>query len=160
MDHNHGEIAFAYKGFFIESLVLLSAAGVIASGVMRWLSESPRQGQDAASAFTSRPPEKRRLFAWRALGFFIVALLGLPLLMALHANENAAGAIGVVASALALIFGLISWRGRPGYKISMAVPGVVALLGILVVPLGLYRCFHISFLQCADPQLRIESRQN
>ena len=141
MDHNHGEIAFAYKGFFLQSLVLLSAVGLIASGVMDGLpSRAPSPGHLLLLPAPLRT-ENRRVFAWGALAFFIVGSLGWPLLIALHANENAAGAIGVVASALALIFGLISWRGRPGYKISMAVPGVVALLGILVVPLGLYGVF-------------------
>jgi hypothetical protein len=60
-------------------------------------------------------------------------------LIAIRADENGVGAFTGLSLALALIFGLISWRERSGYKIAMAILAMVALFGVVVVPFVLYR---------------------
>jgi len=92
----------------------------------------PRMSQSAPSPTGPLQPQ-RQIFAWLALGFLIAGLLGCPLLIAIRADENGVGAFTGLSLVLALIFGLISWRERPGYKIAMAILALVGLFGILVV---------------------------
>jgi serine/threonine protein kinase len=73
------------------------------------------------------PNSSRRIFAWLALGFLIVGLLGFPFLIAIHANEDAALIFGGLGVMLALIFGILSWRERIGRVVTVVTAGLLVL---------------------------------
>jgi tetratricopeptide (TPR) repeat protein len=95
----------------------------------------PRVSQPAPSP-TDSHHSSRQIFAWLALGCLIVGLLGYPLLAAIHANEEAAAFSGVCL-ALALIFGLVSWREQLGRVVAIAMLGLLAL-GVIAACLNVF----------------------
>jgi multidrug efflux pump subunit AcrA (membrane-fusion protein)/predicted Ser/Thr protein kinase len=74
-----------------------------------------------------------QVFAWLALGFLIVGLLGCPFLIAIRANDHAALAFGGMSVLLALIFGMVSWHHSVG---RVLVKVMLLGLGLLVVAGG------------------------
>jgi multidrug efflux pump subunit AcrA (membrane-fusion protein)/predicted Ser/Thr protein kinase len=82
---------------------------------------------------TASPHPPGQVFAWLALGFLIVGLLGCPFLIAIHANEDAAMTFGGMSLLLALIFGLVNWHHRAGRVVARVM---FLVLGLLVVAGG------------------------
>ena len=144
--------------FLVFFLVVSFVVCVIASGVMGWLSEvrdkdrpqptpppaSLHELQGIFGSVVQRSRDyvsaslhaKQSIFAWLALAFFSVGLLGCPLLIALRADENAAGAFGVAAVALTTVLGLASWRERLGRVmagVALALLAAFALYAVSVV---------------------------
>lgn len=81
-----------------------------------------------------------RLFSLVALGLFLAALL-VPFLIAIFARDELALGFGVVAAALALLFGILSWSERISKVVTLAlgtlmgVAGVAILLMTIAMPL-------------------------
>jgi predicted Ser/Thr protein kinase/uncharacterized membrane protein len=87
---------------------------------------------------------RKAVLGWMALGFLIVGLLGCPLLVAIHAEENAVGAFTGLSLLLALIFGMMSRRDQVGKvagtakrqfrrAVTIVIMGLVVLAVLIVV---------------------------
>ncbi len=106
--------------------IIISVA-VFVVGLQQWLAQT-------AARNTPQPPSPavpdatRRVFAWLALGFFIVGLC--PFLMALGAEDDADLIFRGLGLAMAMILGLVSWRERLGRVIAMVTFGLLALAAI------------------------------
>jgi predicted Ser/Thr protein kinase len=92
----------------------------------------PRASQPAPSP-TGSPHPHGQVFAWLALGFFIAALLGWPLLMAIDPTHGAALVSTALCLLLALVFGLISWHERIGRVVAIVIMGLGAVVGLAAV---------------------------
>jgi predicted Ser/Thr protein kinase len=98
-----------------------------------------RGGEDASRVHggTPRTPSpaaptaKPGVFAWLALGFFIAALLGWPLLMAIDPTHGAALTFTALCLLLALVFGIISWQERIGRTIAIVTLGLGVICSVL-----------------------------
>ena len=91
----------------------------------------PRASQPAPTP-TGSVHSPGQVFAWLALGFLVLGLLGCPFLIAIHATDDAAMVFGGMSLLLALIFGVVSWRhgvGREVAKVMFLVVGLLVIAG-------------------------------
>ena len=70
----------------------------------------------------------KRILSFLALGLFLAALL-LPFIIAIFARDELALGFAVVASTLALLFGILSWSERLGRVVTVS-------LGVLLCAAG------------------------
>jgi hypothetical protein len=92
----------------------------------------PRVSQSAPPP-TASLKNRNKIFSWLALGFFIMSLIGGPVLLALGAT-GAAFILSGLGLVLALVFGLVSWREPLGRVIVIVT---IVLLVLAIVPMFL-----------------------
>ncbi|MGA2557877.1 MAG: protein kinase, partial [Verrucomicrobiota bacterium] len=107
--------------------LVLGLAWVFALGGKDWFGRAFARDRARGSTSPAGPDSHRRIFAWLALGFLIVGLLGCPFLIAIHADEGAAVIFGGLGVMLALTFGILSWREPLGRVITMVTAGLLVL---------------------------------
>jgi serine/threonine protein kinase/FtsH-binding integral membrane protein len=103
-----------------------------APGVGRFLKAVAKcapQKEDRSMQGTSASP---KVFAWLALGLFLVGLLGTILLLVFSRNDALPLIFGGTALVLALVFGAIGWRERLGRGIVVSTLIVFVISGIVV----------------------------
>jgi predicted Ser/Thr protein kinase len=119
----------------------------------------PRVSQPAPSP-TGSPHPHGQVFAWLALGFFIAALLGWPLLMAIDPSHGAALVSTALCLLLALVFGLISWHERIGRVVAIVTMGLAAVALIASVPLFLGYFDNLRHVATRDQDQRAQIETN
>jgi predicted Ser/Thr protein kinase len=113
--------------------LLLGLALVLALVGKDWFGRRFAQDRPKRSTSQADPDSHARVFAWLALGFFIAALLGWPLLMAIDPTHGAALVSSALCLLLALVFGLISWHERIGRVVAIVTMGLAAVVALAAV---------------------------
>jgi tRNA A-37 threonylcarbamoyl transferase component Bud32 len=121
---------------------------VVTTGLMAWVdyvivrrvwravrmpvNGAQREGSPQRTEEGTRP----KVYAYLALGLFLVGVLGTVLLMTISYRHELALIFGGAALVLALVFGAISWRERLGKGIVISTLVLFAAIGIAVALLS------------------------
>lgn len=101
---------------------------------------APAAALPGAAVFPPAPalsPGRADKFPKLALGTFLAAILGTPLLLSFSRNDEGVLFFGAICLLASLVFAIMSWRSRIG-NVVLAIWAVMALLVLAYIPIGIF----------------------